>query len=722
MNRFIKELRRREVLRTAGLYIGVCWILIEAASVLLPTFDAPEWAMRAIVIATLVGFPVMLLLAWVYDVTDHGVEVQPDHTDTIVEPLGSRKMDFFVIGILSVALIFSVYLNVTRESEPTKAPDPMSVLIADFGNNTGNPMFDGLLEQALAIGIEGAPHITSYQRHTALSIATKLQSGVEALTTEAARLVAVREGINLVLSGVINADGDNFELQQQAVDPATGEIIFVISSDADGPESVLTAIGELSEGVREELGDTTLDGSQGATSETFTAASLEAAQAYTSGIDTAFGGDHEEAVKLFEKATSLDPNFGRAFSSWALSEFKLGRTEKATALWNTALSLMDTMTERERLRTLGLYYVRVTGNFESAVDSFTELVEKYPADAAGHNNLAVSAFLTGDFETASIEGRKIMEIYPASELYQSNFALYAMYSGKFESGAEVANKLIATNPAWGAAYLPVAIAAMASGDFDAARNAYQGMIDATASHLQGPIGRLGLADLAIYSGHFQEAIELLESGIELDLAEDNQAAAVAKQVALAETYAASGDLAAATAASDKALEMSSHDSVRIATARIYLAAGDKESAALVSGELTRKIQSQSRAYGLMIQAMIAGEGGGHAQAADLLRSALELADLWLIRFELGKTYLAAGLNVEALDEFMNCDERRGEASAIFFDDTPSYRYMAELPYWAGRAKQGIGMDTSSIDSYGAFLELRPEGGPLADDARQRMNQ
>ena len=74
MNRFIKELRRREVFSTAGLYVGICWILIEASSVVLPTFDAPDWVLRAIIIAAVVGFPVMLVLAWIYDITGHGIE------------------------------------------------------------------------------------------------------------------------------------------------------------------------------------------------------------------------------------------------------------------------------------------------------------------------------------------------------------------------------------------------------------------------------------------------------------------------------------------------------------------------------------------------------------------------------------------------------------------------------------------------------------------------
>ena len=162
MNRFIKELRRREVFRTAGLYVGVCWLLIEAASILLPTFEAPEWAMKAIVIVALVGFPVMLVLAWVYDINDHGIVVQADPTDAMVAPLASRKMDFLVIGVLSVALILSVYMNFSGDRTVKVDPGPISVLIADFENQTGNELFDGSLEQALNIGIEGAAFITSY--------------------------------------------------------------------------------------------------------------------------------------------------------------------------------------------------------------------------------------------------------------------------------------------------------------------------------------------------------------------------------------------------------------------------------------------------------------------------------------------------------------------------------------------------------------------------------
>ncbi len=167
MNKFIRELRRREVFRTAGLYVGICWILIEGASVVLPAFEAPDWFLRAMIVAAIVGFPIMLVLAWVYNITDHGIEVQAEATDTVVIPFGDRKGDFIVIGVLAVALIFSVYPNIKGGTEIVEEIEPVSVLIADFDNQTGDPLFDGSLEQALQIGIEGAAFVTSFRRDAA---------------------------------------------------------------------------------------------------------------------------------------------------------------------------------------------------------------------------------------------------------------------------------------------------------------------------------------------------------------------------------------------------------------------------------------------------------------------------------------------------------------------------------------------------------------------------
>mgnify|MGYP002622287973 CR=1 FL=1 len=720
MKNFIRELRRREVFRTAGLYVGVCWILIEVASVLLPTFEAPEWVLRIIIIAAVVGFPVMLVLAWVYDLTARGIEVQADPTDTVVAPFGGRKMDFVVIGVLSVALILSVYFNLTRGPTITDEPAPLSILIADFSNDTGNPLFDGLLEQALNVGVESAPHITAYQRQDAIALAERLKPGTAALDASVASLVAMREGIRLVLAGSIQSAGSGYELQVEGVNPSDFTRVFRVDRRAGSADLILQVVGELSREVREELGDTTLDSDTSPIAETFTAASLEAAKAYTTALQLAYDGNHDDAVEQYRTATELDPNFGRAFSGWALSEFKLGRTEFATELWQKALSLMETMTERERLRTLGLYYATVTGNFENAVQSFSELVDKYPADAAGLNNFAVSAFLTLDFAVATEAGRRLLEIYPASQLYRSNYALYAMYSGDFAAAAKVARDLIADHPGYGTSYLPLAISHLANGEFGAARDAYRQMAAAQTSEHRDSLATLGLADIAIYTGDFTAAEELLASGIEADVAADNRRAAAVKWLARAQGRTAAGQPETAADAAREALALSSSDAVQVGAALVLLEAGDVAAAKAIGDALASKLQSQSRAYGAMIQGAVARAQGNYAAAVDLLRSGIGHADLWLIRFELGRTYLDAGFFAEAEGEFIQLQARIGEAAAVFLDDMPTWRLTAPLPYWTARAEEALGMRTSATQGFETFLALRPNGGALADDARQRL--
>ena len=360
MNRFIKELRRREVFRTAGLYVGICWILIEAAYVLLPTFGAEEWLLRAMVIVAVAGFPVTLVLAWFFDLSDRGIQRQADPTDTVVPALGGRKTDFIVIGILSIAFVFSVYINLARG--PTILPqlEPVSVLIADFENQTGETVFDGPLEMALQVGIEGAAHISSYRRNDARLFAERLQPDSLTLDTAVARQVAMHEGINFVLAGSIKPDGSGYRLLLNGLDPKSGDTLFQVSSGAESKDAVLNALGKISVDLREELGDNTLKKGKQAKSEMFTAASIEVAQTYARGQQLAYKGDHEGAVKLYRQVIALDANFGRAYAGIALSSSKLGPTEKSSVYWENALSKMDSMTERERLRTIGVYHKSVT--------------------------------------------------------------------------------------------------------------------------------------------------------------------------------------------------------------------------------------------------------------------------------------------------------------------------------------------------------------------------
>lgn len=717
MIKFIRELRRREVFRTIGLYVGVCWIIIEAANILVPTFGAPEWILRALIIAAFVGFPIAAVLAWLYDVTGGGIVHETDHVETAAPAFG-RRMDFVVIGILTVALALSIYLNLARGPGVTEPLEPVSVLIADFDNGTGESIFDGLLEQALNVGIESASHVMSYERGIAERLARQLQPDSEGLPAAAARLVAVREGVDLVLSGSIDANGREYRLRLAGLDPVTGAADFEVSERAANRDDILAAVGALSEDVREQLGDRTPRVDEAATAETFTAASIEAASAYMEAVDDAFTGRLEDAVEGFRAAVELDPNFGRAYSGWALTESRLGRDEAAAKLWDKALSLMGTMTERERLRTLGVYYAG-TRNYAQALENFSQLVEKYPADAAGRNNLAVSAFMTLDFETAAAEGKRVLDMFPKSQLYRLNFALYAMYSGDFEAAAREARTGIEDDPEYGGFYLPLAISLLAMGDGDGARSAYRHMRDATASEFGQSTATLGLADVSIYLGEVAEARQILRAGIEQDLARGARPAAALKHIALAEARLKSGEYSMAVEAAMEALDLSTQDSIKVAAAIVFVEAGELEAARRLADELSVQLNTHSRAYSMMIDGALERRAGDYVDAVYTLGLAADLADLWRIHYERGRAYLEAGFFAEAFYEFENCLERRGQATAMFLDDTPTFRALANLPYWLARSQDGLGMQSAAMENYRVFLDLQPEGGPLAEDARQR---
>ncbi|MDH3490871.1 MAG: tetratricopeptide repeat protein [Gammaproteobacteria bacterium] len=717
MRKFILELRRREVFRSAGLYIGICWILIEGASVVLPAFDAPDVIVRFMIIATIVGFPIMLVLAWVYDISSKGVVVQPDATDTVVLPFGSRKGDLIVIGVLSVALVFAVYLNVTGRSDVSETIDPFSVLIADFDNDTGDALFDGSLEQGLQIGIEGASFISVYERGLAQKVATELRD-TDKLDSVTAQLVAAREGIKLVLVGSIAPRGKKFDLSVKAIVPTRGEIVAEADATANGKLAVLTAIGELAADLREELGDKSVDRKALKIDETFTAMSLEAARDYDTAQRLQYDGNYEKAIEHYRAAVEHDPKFGRAYSGWAVAARALGRLDEANAAWEQTMANLGSMTERERLRTQGMYYWGVTRNFQKAIETFEKLVEKYPADHVGHNNLAVQYLLALDFENARREGRLTVEIYPKNVVARSNFALYAMYSGDFELAATEAKQVRELDATWFKAWLPIAMQALSVGDFDTARAAYNSM--AETSGRGASTASLGLADIELLTGNFGAAQKILEAGIPVDEANGNNYGLAVKYMALAEALLAQGDSAAALEAVESGVGLTGSNAALVPAALLYVAAGTPDKALAISETLSQKLPPQPRAYAALIEALVAREAGNHVQAIEQLTGALEIADLWLLRFHLGRAYFEAGYFVEAVDEFTAAQQRHGEATALFLDDLPTYHHAATLPYWLGRAQAELGMTENAAENFALFLKLRPAGGPLTDDARQRL--
>ena len=720
----IEELRRRSVFRSAGIYVGTAWILIEGASVVLPTFNAPDAAMRWLVIVAFTGFPIAMVLAWVFELTERGILRTDEADDIVATRAGVRKADFAAIGALSLALIFSIYLNMQSQPAAPTTHEPVSILVADFENITGNPLLDGVLEQIVSIGIEVAPFVASYDRVSAMLELQAFSPG-DNLDNPGASMIAEHLEIDRVVSGKIEPQGPGYRIEISVADKSDARNQIDVSGVAKTNADVFKTIDALVSDVREALGADSINAANGAEPESFGAVSLEAAKFFVVANSHAAIGDCENALQSYRLATDTDPGFGRAYAAAALCAFKLGKNEQAEQLWESVQPLMNTMTERERFRLLGQYHLMAGGDFERALENFASLVEKYPADAAGHNSLAAASFLVRDYDRAANEAQSALTTFPNNARYRSDLASYAMYAGRFDIAEQEARKVLEMSPDYGDAYLPLAMAAMTRDDLDAARDAYLQMSLVAIGERYNSLAVLGLSDIEIYAGNFDAAQALLRTGIDADLRSENRRAASIKHLALARALLAEGQVIAADKAADQAMRLgddeSWSDSQKVAAGMIFLQTGADKKAEIIAVELQRQAKTHSRAYGLMLQSMMRRNSGEYAKSRDLMRNALSVADLWLIRFQLGRTYLESEQFVEALDEFTIVEQRLGEATAVFLDDSPTYRYFATHPYWKGRAQEGLNMQSAATENYRAFLTRWSGSGPLMDDARKRLS-
>jgi tetratricopeptide (TPR) repeat protein len=267
-----------------------------------------------------------------------------------VSRLLTRRMVIAAIGAV-VLLIAGTWFMASRRAPPTER-EPISVLIADFDNQTGDASFEGAVEQALTIAMEGAAFITAYPRPNAQRIAEQLQPGSK-LDETTTRLVSRREGVSVILAGTIASEGDGYALSVRALDPG-------LEPDEGKP----MAVAEIATDLRGDLGDTTPSSDQMAAAETFTAASLGAMQAYARGQDLAVQGKFEEALSAYQEAVAEDPEFGRAYSGMGVVYGNMRREAEAEESYQQAFQHLDRMSERERYRTLGGYYLLVSHNYE----------------------------------------------------------------------------------------------------------------------------------------------------------------------------------------------------------------------------------------------------------------------------------------------------------------------------------------------------------------------
>ena len=623
-------------------------------------------------------------------------------------------------GALVAALaVMTIVLGSKIIRRPMASRSSLSLLIADFENKTGDSVFNGTLEPMLSVALEGAPFITSYDRGQAKKVASHLQPNAAGMDSRLAEVVAVREGVNVVLAGAVTRDGSGYKVSVTTLDPGTGKpLIRDEAIYAPNKQAVLGVAGQLAERIRKGLGDKTPTSVLQAQAETYTAGSMEAAHAYAVAQDLQLAGKWTEAIKAYSRAIELDPEMGRAYAGLAAMYSNLGKGQEAEKNYQQAMARIDRMTDREKYRTRSGYYLLMR-NEAKAMDELNGLVKQYPADTAGHANLALAYFYQRDMAKALEEQRHAISIMPSSVQQRSNLSLYELYAGDFEAAARDAQQTLQDNPKFEVGARTLALAKLAGGHLEDARQEYAKL--QAMSPLGASMASAGLADLALYEGHLNGAVEVLKKGIAADVDAKNVESATNGRVNLALTEAALGARAEAESLAAQAVRDSRDQSVLYRAAQVFLALGLEARALQLAAPLEQRLENDPQHYAKLIAGEAQLRKGNIREAIGTFQAAQKLGDSWLGRFDMGRAYLEAGAFTEASSEFDICLSRRGEATSVFLDDIPSYHILPDVYYYQGRAREGL-HSSGAAESYNTFLENKSKDSEdrLVADARRRL--
>jgi tetratricopeptide (TPR) repeat protein len=175
-------------------------------------------------------------------------------------------------------------------------------------------------------------------------------------------------------------------------------------------------------------------------------------------------------------------------------------------------------------------------------------------------------------------------------------------------------------------------------------------------------------------------------------------------------------------AAEQALTISSTAGFAFAAARVLIESGQEAKAVEVARKMGEQLAPETRAWSKLIEGEVQLRRGKAQAAVDLFQEAQKLADTWIGRLDLGRAYLEAKHFPEAASEFDACEKRKGEATSVFFDDVPSFRYYPQVYYFRARVQEGLN-SKGAADLYQAFLAIKAKaepGDPFVEDARRRL--
>jgi serine/threonine protein kinase/Tfp pilus assembly protein PilF len=573
-------------------------------------------------------------------------------------------------AVVVVALIAGGLYFASHRTKPLTEKD--TVLLADFTNRTGDPVFDETLKTALSISLNQSPFVNVLSDSTigkTLKLMTKPSD--TKLTSDVARELCIRADSKTYISGSIGTLGSEYVLDLKAVNCQTGDTQAQEQATALSKERVLETLGEIASKLRTELGESL------ATVQKFdvpleqaTTSSLEALKEYSLSRKGYSANGAATSLPHSLRAIELDPNF--AMGHWAVGHDyeDLGETGRAREYYAKAFQLREHSSEREKLGITAVYYRNVTGEQDKAAQTYQEEIESYPRDYKGYTDLAYVFAQRGQYEKAGNLAKQGLSRAPDQVLIYENLANYALALQQFEQTRQIIHQAQQRklddfpfhNALYALAFIRADSAAMVE-----QQQWYRG---------EPNYEQWGLAlasDTEAYAGHLAKARELTKRAMDFAVRADDKETAATYLAIAAQREAVYGNPMEARQAASEALKLAPGSPAAEPEAGLAFAiANDTSSAESLAQDLSKRFPLDTEMQSLWlspIQAQLDLDRNNPAVALDRLQAAAstELGQITFVvnisclypTYTRGQAYLDAGRGDEAAVEFQKVLDHSG---------------------------------------------------------------
>ena len=607
--------------------------------------------------------------------------------------------------LLAAAIAGGVYWR--SHSTPTLT-EKDSILVADFVNTTGDPVFDGTLKQALAVQLEQSPYLNIVPDQTVRKALQFMgRAADERVTGSVAREICEREHIKAMLSGSIATLGSQYVVALDATNCATGDSLAREQVTAASKEAVLPAVGKAASSLRGKLGESLASIQKFDTPVTeATTSSLEALKAYVAADEMRNGGGEAESIPLFLHAVELDPNFALAYARLAAIYSNIGEEDRAVEFAKKAFDLRDRVSERERYYILSHYYFAI-GDIEKEKETLELAIKAYPNDSTAFGNLALEYNLFyGQFEKAIPLANESSRLEPVSPYGYLHAAIAYLALNRLEEARSVLQRAVDEKADNLFVHQLLYDLAFMNGDADAMQREMKWSEGKSSEYLL-----LNEATAAAAShGQMQKAGELMQRSVQVSDRLGFKGTTADTQAGSAVTLAEVGNVSKAKelAASSS---VSVHERVNMELAAIALAmTGDVNRSQAIMDDLGRRFPDDTLLHQVFIpvvRALIELDHKAPDKAIQALQSATpyELGTVpgFLPIYVRGLAYLQAKRGAEAAAEFQKIIDHRG------IDPPTPEHSLAKLGL--GRAYVIAGDTAKARAAYQDFFALWKDADP-----------